>query len=202
MKKSIFNKGPIWLTDELSLQRGRVHEILGTASDSFAVMMATKVTGPIVWIGCRRDVGTITPTALKSFIDPTRVVLTEGTSRKEVLWAAEQVLRSKGAALTIIQLSLGPDLKESRRLQLAAEQGRGLGLILIEKRAQSSAAQTRWTCEPTLSMNTPANDTALTGQWLWELTKNKSGPVGRYAVKWRGGTDATHNVHMVSAPAA
>ena len=161
-----------------------------------------RLTGPIVWIGRRRDVGTITPTALKSFIDPTRIVLTEGMNRKELLWAAEQVLRSKGAALTIIQLSLGPDLKESRRLQLAAEQGRGLGLILIEKRAQSSAAQTRWICEPMLSLNVAANDADLSGQWLWEIIKNKSGPVGRYAVKWIGGTDATHNVHMVSTTTA
>ena len=202
MKKSILHKGHIRLTDELSLQRGRVHEIMGRANDSFAVMIATKLTGPIVWIGRRRDVGTITPTALKSFIDPTRIVLTEGMNRKELLWAAEQVLRSKGAALTIIQLSLGPDLKESRRLQLAAEQGRGLGLILIEKRAQSSAAQTRWICEPMLSLNVAANDADLSGQWLWEIIKNKSGPVGRYAVKWIGGTDATHNVHMVSTTTA
>jgi len=199
MENSILNKEPIWLNDELSLQRGRIHEITGTANDSFAVVMAAKLKGPIVWIGRGRDVATLTPTALKSFIEPTRVVLTEGSSRKEVLWAAEQVLRSKGAALTIIQLSLGPDLKESRRLQLAAEQGRGLGLVLIEKRAQSSAAQTRWSCEPVVSA---ANDDGLSGQWLWEITKNKSGPVGRYAVKWRGGTDETHNVHMVSATAA
>jgi len=124
MENSILNKEPIWLNDELSLQRGRVHEITGTANDSFAVVMAAKLNGPIVWIGRGRDVATLMPTALKSFIEPTRVVLTEGSNRKEVLWAAEQVLRSKGAALTIIQLS------------------------------------------------------------------------------WRGGTDETHNVHMVSATAA
>ena len=199
MENSILNKEPIWLNNELSLERGRFHEITGTANDSFAVVMAAKLKGPIVWIGRGRDVATLTPTALKGFIEPTRVVLTEGSTRKEVLWAAEQVLRSKGAALTIIQLSLGPDLKESRRLQLAAEQGRGLGLVLIEKRAQSSAAQTRWSCEPVVSV---ANNDGLSGQWLWEITKNKSGPVGRYAVKWRGGTDETHNVHMVSATAA
>jgi len=202
MEKSILNKEAIWLTDELSLQRARVHEIIGAASDSFAVMIAAKLTGPIVWIGRARDVSSLAPTALKSFIDPTRIVLTEGTSRKEVLWAAEQVLRSKGATLTVIQLKLGPDLRESRRLQLAAEQGRGLGLILIEKRAQSSAAQTRWRCEPQIIPRKTANDTELTGQWLWEITKNKSGPVGRWSVKWKGGTHAANNVHMVSTAAA
>ncbi len=202
MKKSILNTEPIWLTDELSLQRGRVHEVMGQACDSFAVMMAAKIAGPIVWIGRARDVGSITPTALKNFIDPTRIVLTEGANRKEVLWAAEQVLRSKGAALTITELHIGPDLRESRRLQLAAEEGRGLGLILIGRRAQSSASQTRWICEPQMRRGDVANDARAPGPWIWEITKNKSGPVGRWSVKWIGGENETHNVHMVSATAA
>jgi len=202
MQKSILNTEPIWLTDELSLQRARIHEVMGQASDSFAVMMAFKLKGPIVWIGRGHDVGSITPTALKNFIDPARIVLTEGTSRKEVLWAGEQALRSKGAALTIIELHIGPDLRESRRLQLAAEEGKGVGLILIRRRAQSSASQTRWICKPQLSSDEAAHTTQIAGPWVWEMTKNKSGPVGRWSVRWREGKDATHNVHMVSATAA
>lgn len=202
MQKPILNTEPIWLTDELSLQRARIHEVMGQASDSFAVMMAFKLKGPIVWIGRGHDVGSITPTALKNFIDPARIVLTEGTSRKEVLWAGEQALRSKGAALTIIELHIGPDLRESRRLQLAAEEGKGVGLILIRRRAQSSASQTRWICEPQLGSDEVVHNTPMPGPWVWEMTKNKSGPVGRWSVKWREGKDATHNVHMVSATAA
>lgn len=175
-----------------------MHEIMGEARDSFAVTMAAKITGPIVWIGRARDVSSITPSALKSFLDPTRIVLTEGANRKEVLWAAEQVLRSKGAALVIIQLTMGPDLRESRRLQLAAEQGRTMGLILIERRAQASASQTRWLCEPMA-----ANDNPLSESWVWELTKNKAGPVGRWSVSWTGGSNGqTGHVHMVAASAA
>ncbi len=202
MMQSILSKEPIRLTDGLFLQRKRIHEVTGSASDSFAVTIAAKTTGPIVWIGRDRDVNTLTPTAIKSFVDPTRIVLTEGMNRKEVLWAAEQALRSKGAALTILQLSLGPDLKESRRLQLAAEQGRGVGLILIDKCAQNSAAQTRWACSPVFSTDHIANDQHFSRQWLWEITKNKSGPVGRYIVKWKGGINETYNVDMVSTTAA
>jgi protein ImuA len=145
--------------------------------------------------------------ALCEFFDPARIVLTEGSNRKDVLWAAEQVLRSKGAGLTVIQLAIGPDLIESRRLQLAAEQGGGLGLVLIEGRAQSSAAQTRWHCQalPNVKTANPkaANDSA---KWMWELTKNKSGNIGRWVVncpKIRGGPHgATRDVHMVAATAA
>lgn len=193
---------PLRLTAELSLKRGRVHEVTGTAADSFAVIVATKTSGSIVWIGRARAVGTLTPMALCEFFDPARIVLTEGSNRKEVLWAAEQVLRSKGAGLTVIQLAIGPDLIESRRLQLAAEQGGGLGLVLIEGRAQSSAAQTRWHCQALPNANA-ANDSA---KWIWELTKNKSGNIGRWVVncpKIRGGNHgAARDVHMVAATAA
>ena len=184
----------------------------GAAADSFAVMVAAKTSGSIVWIGRARAVGTLTPMALCEFFDPARVLLTEGSSRKEVLWAAEQVLRSKGAGLTVIQLAIGPDLIESRRLQLAAEQGGGLGLILIERSAQSSAAQTRWHCQalPTarVANANAANANAANdcGKWMWELTKNKSGNIGRWVVKCpkiKGGRHgATRDVHMVPATAA
>lgn len=190
------------LTAELSLRRGRVHEVTGAAADSFAVVVGAQISGPIVWIGLSRDVSTLTPMALKAYIDPSRVLLTEGANRNEVLWAAEQVLRCKAAGLVVIQLRLGPDLHESRRLQLAAEQGGGLGLILIEQRAQSSASQTRWQCEPLKTIEA-ANDGSLSERWLWTLTKNKSGPVGRWSVSYQGGGDAqTHYVHMVAQSAA
>lgn len=47
---------------------------MGTASDSFAVMMAAKLIGSSVWFGHRHDVGTITPTAFKSFVEPMPVI--------------------------------------------------------------------------------------------------------------------------------
>jgi len=202
MTPPIPTEAPIRLSDTLSLERGRVHEVMGAARDSFAVTLGAKLSGPIVWIGRGRDIGSLTPNALRAFIDPRRIVLTEGTTRKEILWAAEQVLRSKAADLVVIQLALGPDLTESRRLQLAAEQngaaGGIVGLVLIEKRAQSSAAQTRWTCE-TLTVS----EKDCSHHWLWEITKNKSGPVGRWRVRWTGDIYGTSgDVHMVAASAA
>lgn len=196
------NLNGVRLTAELTLRRGRVHEVMGAAADSFAVVVGAKVCGPIIWIGRASDVGTLTPMALRSFIDPARVLLTEGTNRKELLWAAEQTLRCKGAGLVVLQLRMGPNLHESRRLQLAAEQGGTLGLILIERRAQSSAAQTRWECVPQTRIEA-ADDGALKERWLWTLTKNKSGPVGRWSVTYEGGGDAqTHHVHMVAHASA
>ena len=141
METVILKKQPFRLTDSLWLERGRVHEVLGSAAESLALSVAGAQSGPIVWIGEGKDIYSLSPSALKAFIDPTRVLLVEGTNRKERLWSAEQVLRSKGASVVIVQLSTGPDLTESRRLQLACEQGGGIGFVLISKRAQSSVTK-------------------------------------------------------------
>lgn len=185
------------------LQTRRVHEVCGMAADTFAVMMAARLDGPLVWIGHEKQVSSLAPTALQDFLDPARMITVACQTRKETLWAAEQALRCGGApgALVgvIIELNMGPDLTESRRLQLAAEAGRSLGLVLIGKAAQSSAAQTRWHCEALPDA----------GKWRWALQKNKSGPVGIWDVSWRAdaqkGGEAngpSGDVHMVAAPAA
>jgi len=193
---------------DISLACGRVHECLGDAADSFAVVLAARTRGAVIWIGRGRDVGSLAPMALTGFFDPARLILTECASRSEILWATEQALRAGGAGLVVSQMGLGPNLRESRRLQLAAEQGGALGLVLIGRRAQSSAAQTRWHCTAQMTLGDPVPGKGK-GQgaapWIWELTKNKSGPVGRWAAHWRqmkGESDAPGHVHLVAAIAA
>ncbi len=194
------------LTDIVGLAYGRVHEVTGPSQDSFAVCIAAKTAGPIVWIGRDRDVYSLCPSALSRFFDPARLITIECTSRQENLWAAEEALRSKGAECVIVQMDQGPNLKESRRLQLAAEAGRCLGLILIGRRAQSSAAQTRWHCRPAETKEA-ANDQI----WRWELTKNKSGKTGIWDAvlkgqqpreEVQGGRYGTHHVHLDAASSA
>lgn len=184
------------------LQNGRVHEACGAAADAFAVVMAAKLSGPLVWIGRGAQVRSLAPTALQAFFDPRRLVIAGCESRKEILWATEQALRCGGVAGVITEMGMGPDLKESRRLQLAAEAGRSLGLVVIGRAAQSSAAQTRWQCEAL-----PCAD-AKGESWRWSLQKNKSGRTGTWDVSWQKykrsgeGDGPSGDVHMVAASAA
>jgi len=129
------------LADPVRLAKARVHEAMGDSADMFAVLAASRLSGPIIWIGLPRDIGSLAPTALQDFIDPARIILTEGISRSEVLWAAEQALRAACAPCVVIELSRGPNLRESRRLQIAAEEGGGIGILLIHGRAHTSAGR-------------------------------------------------------------
>ncbi len=181
------------LGDDICLALGRVHEVLGDSADVFALIAAAKVSGPVLWCGGGTDIGTLAPTAIQDFLDPARLLLVEGVSRGEVMWSAEQALRMSGVGVVIVELRDGPDLRESRRFQIACEESGALGLILIEGRAQTSAAETRWDCH---AVSSAAYD------WEWRCTKNRKGEPGIWQVKWQGGRDGQDIVHLVAATAA
>lgn len=188
----------VCLSGPVSLAKGRVHEVMGDSADMFAILTASRLAGPIIWIGLARDIGSLAPTALQEYIDPARVILTEGVSRSEVLWAAEQALRSTCAQCVVVELSAGPNLRESRRLQIAAQEGGGVGLVLIHGRAHTSACETRWHCAA-----------SKTGEqaWIWALTKNRKGEPGQWLASWhkddhQGGAYEAGVIHLAAAAAA
>ncbi|NNE57772.1 MAG: hypothetical protein HKN36_06655 [Hellea sp.] len=194
--KAIHPSRNIPLFPGMTLARSRVHEVMGRAADGFILSVLAAGSGPIIWTGRQGRIASLCPLAMNGFFDPARLVTTACISRKEILWATEQALRSRGTDMVVAELTQGPSLRESRRLQLAAEAGRTLGLILIERGAQSSAAQTRWHCEPASNPNNEG------GLWHWQLLKNKAGQRGSWQVKWKERGSETGYVHMVSASSA
>ncbi len=191
-------RNELCLADPVRLAKGRVHEATGDSSDMFAILTASRLSGPIIWIGLTRNIGSLAPTALQDFIDPARVILTEGISRSEVLWAAEQALRATCAECVVVEMSSGPNLRESRRLQIAAEEGGGVGIILIHGRAHTSACETRWQCN---ASNAGENS------WVWALTKNRKGELGAWQARWikpktSGGAYEAGVIHLAAATAA
>lgn len=166
---------PLQVGSISAFARGRIHEATGASSSSVALCAGSACTGPIFWTGVHRDVAAVRAKGIARFFNPSRLIQCESANRKEILWCGEEALRCKGAGLVIIQIDTGPDLFESRRLQIAAQIGGSLGIVLIGKRAQSSAAQTRWHCTP---------HPHFPGHWFWDLTKNKSGRLGHWSVSW------------------
>ena len=82
-------------------------------------------------------------------------------------------------------------MTESRRLQIAAEEGGAIGLILLRDRANTSAAETRWECRA-----------ASGGGWDWICTKRRRGVPGAWQVSWKGRPHAPDLVPLAATASA
>ncbi|MEM6669113.1 MAG: hypothetical protein AAF661_07830 [Pseudomonadota bacterium] len=203
----------IWPDELPLLKRGRVHEVISGDSTSgigvtasvraFAALQAVaQPTGArhergratpddaVIWVSQpprRRNRGASTrldPYGLADFFDPGRLILLEARQPIDVFWAAEECLRSGAAPLVVAEPATVADLTASRRLQLAAEAGGALGLLLYPAppngRTPANAAETRWRCEAAPSWSAGRLDRV----WVWRCLKNKRGPVGDWALRW------------------
>ncbi|MGF1562644.1 MAG: ImuA family protein [Geminicoccaceae bacterium] len=140
------------------LARACVHEIAGPIGvrTAFAAFIAGRLRAAdrardaVVWIGQhwrRREDGMVYGPGLAAHgLDHRRLILLHVRTPLEVFQAAEEVLRCKGVAAALIEAD-GCDIYQSRRLQLAAENGRATG-ILLGQGAGPSAAVTRWRVDP------------------------------------------------------
>ena len=185
-------KPSVELAVGISLQRGRIHELTGPSADMFAVLTAARHDRDIVWVGLKRDLLSLCPVGLQTYLDPARLLLVEAVSWGELLWATDQSLRAEGSFCVIADMPDALSLKESRRMQLAAEQGGGLGLLLLRGPAYTSAAQTRWHCMA---------EAAEHPSWSWACTKGKSGEAGTWHMTGQGGQNAKDTLHLALAAA-
>ncbi len=159
------------------IKRGRVHEAQGPGALSFAAIAAGFADGEALWCQESWRSEQLNPQGLRCFADPDRVLLAKAQDQTELLAIAEETLRDGAVSLVIMELSKPLNLTAGRRLQLAAKTGRSTGLCLIAEGAGSSAAETRWHCQPTFD----------TQDWTghrWSLIKNKSGILGAWYVRW------------------
>lgn len=167
----------------VSLARRRTHEVFGAGARAFAAMVAGTAGAPgkeaVLWAREARDRRRLNPLGLAEFVDPSRILLAECERPLDVLWTMEEALRLGPAGVVIAELSSPPDLKVSRRLQLAAEAGGVIGLCLVDDTPVTNAAETRWFCAPS-----PGVDEADSTRWRLSLIKNKRGTLGAWEIEW------------------
>ena len=108
----------------------------------------------------------------------------------DALAVAEEALKDGAVALVVVEVTRPLDLREGRRLQLAARAGGTTGLCLIPDGMGSNAAETRWHAAPVFDPR--KEDSTL---MRWEIIKNKSGTLGAWNVRW---DQQTHRLHVVS----
>lgn len=134
---------------EGGLTVGAVHEFLGGAASALAAVIAGRLSGTVLWcldVTCREE--PYGPGLAALGLDPSRLVLARCRDAKEMLWVMEEGLRSTAPAAVIAEPETDIGLIESRRLQLAAEAGRTIGMVLRERGGEGclapSAVASRW----------------------------------------------------------
>jgi len=164
----------------LPLRRARVHEVCGPGAIGFAAV-STALAGTVLWVreAWRGDM--LNPVGLSAFFDPARLLVAQTKQQTESLAVTEEALRDGSVPLVVTELTRPLDLREGRRLQLAAQAGNTTGLCLIPDGMGSNAAETRWHCSPVFDVG----DSTL---MHWEIIKNKTGTLRAWHVRWNAET--------------
>ena len=181
--------GTLSLSDEIDsalpgggLARGALHEVLAAdpgAAAAFCALLLARATGSVVWISATPDAW---PPGLSAFgLDPADLVMVRAERASDALWAFEEALRSPAIAGALLNIrGAPPDMVAGRRLQLAAEAGGGVGLLLMADTEQShpSPARTRWRVAATAAadMERPC--------WDVTLLRCNGGRPGAWPVMW------------------
>ena len=187
------------------LRLGAVHEVQAAGPDTetgaapalFAAGALARRPGPVLWISRGGGVGGVFAHGLaQAGLDPCRVVFVSAS--RAVLRVMEDALRHPGVAGVVCELEGRLGLTVSRRLQLAAEGSKALGLLLRRSRrfdgpalAQPSAAATRWRIGAAPSPPALADASDVPGlprpRWKLELLRCRGGEAASWVVE---GTDA------------
>jgi len=184
------------------LARAALHEILAAepgAAAGFAALVLARAGGTVLWIAPDPDAW---PPGLARFgLSPARLVLVRAARDQDALWAMEETLRcpAVGAALLIAGAL---DLTAARRLQLAAESGGVLGLLLRPDTdgAAPTAALTRWRvgAAPSDSASPHAlGDPA----WTLNLLRCRGGRPATWRATWHGDGLVTEDGTTQASPA-
>ncbi|MBW6401589.1 hypothetical protein KPL78_27305 [Roseomonas sp. HJA6] len=170
------------------LPRAALHEVLAGepgAAAGFATLALARAGGTVLWIAPDPDAW---PPGLSRFgLSPAQLVLVRATRQQDALWAMEETLRCPAVGAALLMVSGDLDLTAARRLQLAAEAGGVLGLLLRpdEDGAAPTAALTRWRVGATAS-DSPSSHALGDPAWSLELLRCRGGRPARWQAAWHG----------------
>ncbi len=171
------------------LARAGLHEVLAGdpgAASGFCALVLGRTAGPVLWIGPDPEAW---PPGLARFgLSPAQLV-TVRAGQRDALWAMEEALRCPAIGGALLMLH-DIDPPAARRLQLAAETGGALGLLLRPDgdAPAVSAALTSWriTAQPGAGGAAPALGDP---HWGLELLRCRGGAARSFTTVWRASLD-------------
>ena len=175
------------------LPRAALHEILAVgagAAAGFAALLLARSGGTVFWIARAPDAW---PPGLARFgLPPSRLVLVQAPAEADAFWAAEEALRCSAVSGAVLADAV-PDATACRRLQLAAETGGGIGLLLRDAGDQGgeggpSLATTRWRVSGRAGNGGSRHDLG-DPQWGLELLRGRGSRPESWNVTWRAGSE-------------
>jgi protein ImuA len=174
---------------------GAVHEFVNAEPEHTAACggfiggllgILTKQAGPCVWVSRSQ---TVFPPALKAFgVTPEQIIFVNLQKERDILWVTEEALKCEGLSAVIAELP-AISFSQSRRLQLAVEESRVTGFILVNDtgKLNATACVARWRITPLPS----TVDGELPGigfpNWNIELLKVRNGNPGSWKLHWEAG---------------
>ena len=171
---------------------GCTHEFLtasqqdSAATYGFLAFMLSRLLqfqGAAIWISTSR---TLFPGALQNFgINPDKIIFVDLKQEKDVLYAIEEALKCKALATVIGEIKQ-ISFKESRRLQLAAEQSRVTGLLIRHqpKIVNTIACVSRWHITSLPSELEDGMPGVGFPRWNVELLKVGNGKPGKWKIEY------------------
>jgi protein ImuA len=170
------------------LRLDALHEIAGGSSDMaddcaatlFTAGIAARAWGPVLWVVRRRDL--FAPGLSQSGLDAKRLIYAEAADDDELLAIMEEGLRHRGLGAVIGEVRR-VGMPATRRLQLAAEGGRTIALLMKRHAREGgdplgapSAAVTRWrvACAPSTPLPLPVAGVGRP-RWRVVLARQKGG---------------------------
>ncbi len=148
------------------------------AATLFTAGLAARAWGPVLWVVRRRDL--FAPGLYQVGLSPERLLYAEANDDAELLALMEEGLRHRGLGAVIGEVRRA-SMANTRRLQLAAEGGRTIGLLMKRHAheggnplAVPSAAVTRWRISAAPSTPLPVAGIGRP-RWRVELARQRGG---------------------------
>lgn len=178
------------------LRLDSLHEISaaspGPSDDAAATLfmagIAARAWGPVLWVVRRRDL--FAPGLYQAGLAPERVIYAEAADDAELLALMEEGLRHRGLGAVIGEVKRAA-MPNTRRLQLAAEGGKTIALLLKRHAREGgnplavpSAAMTRWRIASAPSAPLPVGDAGV-GRAMWrvELVRQRGGEPAEWTME-------------------